>query len=52
MLLITIPITVEPQNSLGEPLRIAGLIGLGKEDSDPCYEFEFPITNASINGGG
>jgi DsbC/DsbD-like thiol-disulfide interchange protein len=52
MLLITIPITVEPQNSLGEPLRIAGLIGLGKELSDPCYEFELPLADAQRSGGG
>jgi hypothetical protein len=50
MLLMTVPVTVEPQNSLGEPLRVAGLIGLGTELTDPSYEFEIPVTQEHVSG--
>ena len=43
MVHIIVPVSVKPENALGEPMRIAGLIALGKERTDPCYEFELPV---------
>jgi thiol:disulfide interchange protein DsbD len=42
-LVLTVPITVRPNNALGKPLRIAGTVGLGDRQTDPCYDFEIPL---------
>jgi thiol:disulfide interchange protein DsbD len=41
---IRVPVTVEPANALGNPLRVAGLLVTGSKLSDPCYEFDIPAT--------
>jgi DsbC/DsbD-like thiol-disulfide interchange protein len=40
---IIVAVEVKPENALGEPMRVAGLIAFGKEETDPCYEFELPV---------
>jgi len=35
--LISIPLTVKPGNSLGEPLRVRGLLLFGTSPDDPCF---------------
>jgi DsbC/DsbD-like thiol-disulfide interchange protein len=37
---LTLPVEVKPNNATGKPLRIAGVVGLGKSPKDPCFEFE------------
>jgi len=37
-----IPVELNPGNALGEPMRLAGLIALGKDQKDLCYEFDLP----------
>lgn len=39
---VTVPVEVVPDDSLGEPMRVAGVIALGKELTDPCFEFDLP----------
>ena len=43
MVSITVPVEVKPENALGEKMRVAGLVALGKRHTDPCYEFELPV---------
>jgi hypothetical protein len=42
---LTIPLTVKPQNALGEPLRAAGLVIITLPDGKPagCAEIAFPL---------
>jgi thiol:disulfide interchange protein DsbD len=40
-----VPVTLEPNNSLGKPMRLAGVVGLGRELSDPCYAFDVPLAD-------
>jgi DsbC/DsbD-like thiol-disulfide interchange protein len=40
---VTVPVKVEPQNALGKPLRVAGVVGLGASQDDPSYQFEIPL---------
>jgi thiol:disulfide interchange protein DsbD len=40
---VSVPIAIKPQNALGKPLRLAGVVGLGTSQEDPCYEFEIPL---------
>jgi len=37
-------IEMNPNNSLGQPMRLGGLVALGEEPDDPCYEFSLPAT--------
>ena len=42
---IAVPVTLNPNNSLGEPMRIAGVVGYGGAESldEPCYSLEIPL---------
>jgi DsbC/DsbD-like thiol-disulfide interchange protein len=42
-LVMTVPVTIDPNNSLGRAMKVGGLVGLGTSQSDPCYEFEIPL---------
>jgi DsbC/DsbD-like thiol-disulfide interchange protein len=44
-LVLSIPVTVNPNNSLGEEMKVAGVVGLGDSKSldEPCYQFEIPL---------
>lgn len=48
---IVVPVQVRPGNALGRPLRVAGLVTLGTELDDPCYDFELPLTNFAPSRG-
>jgi thiol:disulfide interchange protein DsbD len=39
------PYQVKPQNALGEPLSVNGLIGLGNHRHEPCYHVEVPLAD-------
>jgi DsbC/DsbD-like thiol-disulfide interchange protein len=41
----TIPVEVKPNNSLGKPMTVGGLVMLGSKFDDPCYEFSLPVKN-------
>ena len=38
-----VPIEVQPQNSLGEKMVVAGLLMLGDRSEDPSFEFRIPV---------
>ena len=42
VLTASVDVEVRPQNARGEPLRIAGVLGLGEKRSDPSFTFELP----------
>jgi DsbC/DsbD-like thiol-disulfide interchange protein len=48
---IVVPVQVQPRNALGRPLRVAGLVTLGTELDDPCYDFELSLTNSAPSRG-
>jgi DsbC/DsbD-like thiol-disulfide interchange protein len=37
---VRVPVDLEPHNALGEPMVLRGLVALGRELDDPCYDFE------------
>ncbi len=39
---IIVPVALEPRNALGKPMRLAGVIGLGRNQDDPCFVFDVP----------
>ncbi len=39
----TVAVEIARQNALGEPIVIAGVIGLGASPDDPCFSFERPV---------
>lgn len=39
-----VPVTLEPNNSMGKPMHIAGVIGVGKSQEEPCFAFDVPLT--------
>lgn len=41
-----VEVEVRPQNARGEPLKIAGVLGLGTKRSDPSYAFEIPLSES------
>jgi thiol:disulfide interchange protein DsbD len=44
ILSVSVPVTIKPGDSLGKPMKIAGVVGLGASQTDPSYEFEIPPT--------
>ena len=40
---LSIPLEIKPQNALGEPLRVAGLVTLTTADGKPAGSAEFVI---------
>ena len=40
-----VPVTLEPGNALGQPMRLAGVIGLGRGGAEPCYAFDVPLAD-------
>ena len=33
-------VDLDPNNALGKPMVIGGLVALGRRPEDPCYDFE------------
>jgi thiol:disulfide interchange protein DsbD len=51
---IAVDVEVDPENALGEPMAIRGLVALGTTLDDPCYEFTIPLDasgHARAGGG-
>lgn len=42
-IVITVPVTVNVNNALGNEMKIAGTVGLGESQTDPCYDLEIPL---------
>lgn len=40
-----VPVTLEPNNAMGKPMRLAGVVGLGGGPDDPCFAFEVPLAD-------
>ncbi len=40
--IVRVPVELQPRNSLGEPMVMAGLVALGEKPDDPCYDFALP----------
>ena len=39
---VRVPVNLDPDNALGEPMVVGGLVALGRNLDDPCYEFQLP----------
>lgn len=40
---VRVPVTLKPNNALGKPLRISGVLGVGQTVDDPSYWFDIPL---------
>jgi len=40
---VDVKVNVNPNNALGQPMTIGGLVALGSKLDDPCYHFELPV---------
>jgi thiol:disulfide interchange protein DsbD len=40
---LEVSVTLNPGNSQGTRPRVSGLLVLGKDEDDPCYDVEFPL---------
>ncbi len=40
---IEVKVNVNPNNDLGRPMKVGGLVTLGSKLDDPCYDFELPL---------
>ena len=40
-----VPVTLDANNALGKPMRLAGVVGLGRSGADPCYVFDVPLAD-------
>jgi DsbC/DsbD-like thiol-disulfide interchange protein len=38
-----VPVAVDPNNALGRPMHIAGVLGLGRDQGEPCYQFHIRL---------
>lgn len=39
-----VPVTLEPNNAMGKPMHLRGVIGVGPSTNDACYAFDVPLT--------
>jgi DsbC/DsbD-like thiol-disulfide interchange protein len=39
---VRVRVDLDPNNALGEPMVIGGLVALGQHPDDPCYDFRMP----------
>ena len=49
---IEVPLKVRPGDAVGERLRVAGLLTLGRKSDDPSFEIEVPIPVTSAPASG
>ncbi len=42
---VEVAVQINRRNTLGKPVVLSGLVGLGPEDDDPSYDFEFELSN-------
>jgi len=40
---VTVPVRVNPNNAMGKPMSVAGVIGLGNRQTDPSYEIDIAL---------
>lgn len=40
---IEVKVNLNPNNALGRPMTLGGLVTLGSKLDDPCYDFELPL---------
>jgi hypothetical protein len=39
---VRVRVDLDPNNALGEPMTMGGLVALGQSPDDPCYDFLVP----------
>ena len=39
---VRVSVNLDPDNALGEPMVVGGLVALGRNLDDPCYDFQLP----------
>jgi thiol:disulfide interchange protein DsbD len=39
---VRVSVDLDPDNALGEPMVVGGLVALGRNLDDPCYDFQLP----------
>jgi thiol:disulfide interchange protein DsbD len=44
--LVRVRVDLDPNNALGEPMTIGGLVAIGRRAEDPCYDFRLPAESA------
>ena len=44
---IVVPVEIDPNNSLGQAMSLGGVVALGGDLSDPCYDFSIPVPQPS-----
>ena len=42
--MVTVEVEINPGNALGEEMKLAGVVGLGKDRDDPSYAFELSLS--------
>ena len=40
---VVVKVDLRPNNALGEPMVLGGLIALGEKLDDPCYDFQLQV---------
>ncbi|MFB3138538.1 MAG: hypothetical protein ACE10B_04910, partial [Phycisphaerales bacterium] len=41
---VVVRVDLHPNNALGEPMVLGGLVALGEKLDDPCYDFQFQLS--------
>ena len=49
---VRVPVNLDPDNALGEPMVVGGLVALGRSFDDPCYDFQLPADAPSSRQAG
>lgn len=42
---LSVPVEINPDDSLGRPMIVGGLLALDEKPDDPCYEFSMPVAS-------
>jgi DsbC/DsbD-like thiol-disulfide interchange protein len=48
---VTVPVEIRPDNALGQPMAIRGLLVLGRNLDDPCYDLQIPLDQSGKAAG-
>jgi len=48
---LAVPFQVKPQNALGQTMSVRGVLGLGRDVSDPCYDLLLPLESGGRHTG-
>jgi hypothetical protein len=49
---VRVSVNLDPDNALGETMVVGGLVALGRNLDDPCYDFQLPADKPSSRQAG